>query len=198
MKPITTLTSIKTTQKREKEKVAVRRSKMRQCTSELDRTAQLSRLTQRQVRQVERVSRKKAREDIQEVSMSDFFIYPSSEVRRTVYREWHKETMKRFEWMEAELQHPSAEFVAMEKGPFGEGAERMAYRFYEVGSDMKTIVGRPRVRVAKESRLVLDEDVNGAGDEHARKTFVRVFCRAQQLARRLADELAWHKKQKSD
>jgi len=68
----------------------------------------------------------------------------------------------------------------MNKKVFGEGAERYAFRFFEVGEDGKTVVGKPLV--AKESRLVLD-----GGEEH-RNRFVRTFCQTQQLARRIADE----------
>jgi len=55
----------------------------------------------------------------------------------------------------------------MSKGPFGEGAERFAFRFFEFAADQRTIVG-PAL-VAKESRLILDHD--GVGDEQARKKF---------------------------
>ena len=59
----------------------------------------------------------------------------------------------------------------------------MAYRFFELAYDGKSIVGKHMV--AKESRLILDEDM---ADESARKRFVRTFCSTQQLARRLAKE----------
>jgi hypothetical protein len=78
------------------------------------------------------------------------------------------------------MQHPLTKFVAINKKVFGEGAERYAFRFFEVGEDGKTVVGKPLV--AKESRLVLD-----GGEEH-RNRFVRTFCQTQQLARRIADE----------
>jgi hypothetical protein len=78
------------------------------------------------------------------------------------------------------MQHPSAQYVALNKKAFGEGAERYAFRFFEVGEDGKTVVGKPLV--AKESRLVLD------GGERGRDRFVQNFCRTQQLARRIADE----------
>lgn len=90
--------------------------------------------------------------------------------------------MKSFE--PASLQHPDAMFVAIAKSCFGEGKERLAFRFFELASDARTIVGKPMV--AKESRLLLDEDK--AADEAARKKFVRTFCSTQQLSGRLADE----------
>jgi hypothetical protein len=140
-------------------------------------------LKQRQVRQVDRVSKKKAQESIHEVSNEDFYIYKRSQVHRTVYQEWSEGNKGYAGYIPARLQDSHAQYVAFEKGPFGEGAERMAYRFYEVAADKRTIVGKPLV--AKESRLILEEEHS---DEHARKKFVRVFCKTQQLAKRLAEE----------
>ena len=74
----------------------------------------------------------------------------------------------------------------MSKGPFGEGAERFAYRFYEVAEDGKTIVGRPLV--AKESRMVLETE-DGMIENEARKQFVRKFIMTQQIARRFGSQV---------
>jgi hypothetical protein len=77
--------------------------------------------------------------------------------------------------------------VAFCKEPFGEGAERFAFRFFELAADAKTIVGLPLV--AKESRLVYEqESEEDTGNEKARHKFSRTFCSTQQLARRLATE----------
>jgi hypothetical protein len=78
------------------------------------------------------------------------------------------------------MQNPMTEFVALNKKAFGEGAERYAFRFFEVGEDGTTVIGKPLV--AKESRLVLE------GGERNREMFVRTFCETQQLARRIANE----------
>jgi len=84
------------------------------------------------------------------------------------------------DYKHAPLQDPSAQYVAISKAIFGEGAERFAYRFYEIAADAQTIVGSPLV--AKESRHVLEH-----GGEN-RKDFVKQFCRTQQSARRIAEE----------
>jgi Alpha-kinase family. len=115
------------------------------------------------------------------VSPEEYWLYPLNSVIRRIYKEWHDENRKRkYSYDVAPMQHPMAKFVAMNKKVFGEGAERYAFRFFEVGEDGKTVVGKPLV--AKESRLVLD-----GGEEH-RDRFVRTFCQTQQLARRIADE----------
>jgi Mg-chelatase subunit ChlD len=137
---------------------------------------------QRKVRAVARESRTKASEHMSVVSSEDFYIYRAAQVKRTVYREWLDNGVWRKCFEETPLQHPDAKFVAFSKGPFGEGAERFAYRFFELAADGKTIVGPPMV--AKESRMVLEE--GRIGDEMARKQFVRTFCFTQQFARRLA------------
>lgn len=137
---------------------------------------------QRNVRNVLRESRKKAHDEVVSfVDSEDYWMYPANSVVRRIYREWHNEDRKRGHSYDiAPMQHPSACSVALNKRAFGEGAERYAFRFFEVGEDGKTVVGSPLV--AKESRLVLD------GDEGSREKFVNIFCETQQLARRIADE----------
>ena len=142
-------------------------------------------LKQRKVREYSRESRKKASEKITTVSSDDFDLYSANLVKRRVYTEWFDDDKKKHSaFEETPLQHPDAQYVAMSKGAFGEGAERFAFRFFEVAADRETIVGPPLV--AKESRLILEEA--GTGDELARKKFVRTFISTQQLARRFATE----------
>ena len=136
------------------------------------------------VKAVHRESKKKASLPIKYVAENDFWIYSRDKVVRRVYKEWFEGRYdKHTSYEKAQLQHPEAKFVAFAKGPFGEGAERVAYRFFELASDGRTIVGKPLV--AKESRLILE---HGASDEGARKRFTRTCCKTQQLARRLANE----------
>jgi hypothetical protein len=139
-------------------------------------------LKQHNIREVIRESRRKAHEEVvTSVSSEEYNLYPLEKVQRHVYREWRDENRKRqHSYDVAPMQHSMAKFVAINKKVFGEGAERYAFRFFEVGEDGKTVVGKPLV--AKESRLVLD-----GGEEH-RDRFVRTFCQTQQLARRIADE----------
>ena len=137
---------------------------------------------QQKVKEVKRESRIKANKEITSVSDEDFYIYDKQDVKRTVYSEWYKNKQRKFGFEEAPLQDPSAKFVAMAEAAFGEGGERLAYRFYEVDSDRSTIVGKPLV--AKESRFIVDGDDN----ESARRKFVQTFCKTQQLAGRIAEE----------
>lgn len=140
-------------------------------------------LKQHSVRSVLRESRRKARQPISVVSSEDFYLYNPQRVKRLVYKEWYEDRKVKHTFEETTLQHQMASCVAFSKGPFGEGAERFAYRFFELKDDMRTIVGPPLV--AKESRLVLETDTS---DERQRWEFVKKFCHTQQLARRLADE----------
>jgi Mg-chelatase subunit ChlD len=142
-----------------------------------------STMKQRKVRNVLRESRKKAGQTIEKVSNADFWIYSELKSRRSVYKESTEGTVRKKWYETTPLQHPNAKFVAFAKGPFGEGAERYAFRLYELASDASTIVGQPLV--AKESRLILD---SGGSDEQARKKFVKTFCSTQQLAGRLAEK----------
>ena len=143
----------------------------------------LGTLKQRKVRDVVRESKSKASEHLTEIN-DDFWVYSIDEVKRKIYKERvDSYGTKEVYYETVPLQHPDARFVAMSKGPFGEGAERFAHRFYEVAADEKTIVGR--ALVAKESRMVLDT-VNDETEIEARKQFVRTFIETQQIARRLA------------
>ena len=143
----------------------------------------LKTMKQKKVRDVLRESRRKANEEVVSfVTPEDYWLYPIRDVTRRIYREFRDENGKLCHsydiapMMQGDMTH----FVALNKKTFGEGAERFAFRFYEVGQDGKTVVGQPHV--AKESRLVLE------GGEEVREKFVRTFCRTQQLARRIASE----------
>jgi Alpha-kinase family len=153
-------------------------------TSQTEMT-DLGSLKQRKVRNVSRESRSKASLALTTVSDDDFFFYSAKRATRKVYCEaLRKNGKKDVFYKVVPLQHPNAKYVAFAKGPFGEGAERFAYRFFEVAADGKTILGIPLV--AKESRMVLEE--MGVADEKARKEFVRTFCTTQQLARGMAEK----------
>ena len=140
----------------------------------------LGSLKQHRIRDVARESRTKANQEIAHVNLDEFWLYPIAKVRRLHYQEWFVDRQKYYRWEDADLESIHTKYVAMNKKAFGEGAERFAYRFYEVAEDRKTILGQPMV--AKESRLVLE------GGEKERDKFVRTFVQTQQLARRLAEE----------
>jgi Alpha-kinase family len=127
------------------------------------------------------------------VSNQDFWIYTLTQTKRRVFVESNVDGNWKHSFELAPLQHEQARAVAMCKKPFGEGAERFAYRFFELASDRKTIVGSPMV--AKESRFLLDGDENGVGEEMARKQYVRLFCKTQQMAANIAT--AFNKKMDS-
>jgi Alpha-kinase family len=153
-------------------------------TSTQTEMTDLDTLKQRKVRRVSRESKTKASEASREVSDDDFWIYPRNRVVRLVYKEWLEGRERNREFSDAPLQADGASYVALSKCSFGEGAERNAFRFYEVATDRKTIVGK--ALVAKESRMILASEKSA--DEKARWVFVKTFCSTQQLARRLADE----------
>jgi Alpha-kinase family len=140
---------------------------------------------QRKIRAVLREAKSQAAQEIVTVNPTDFEIIPASKVQRTVYREWLAERRRYSEFELMPLQNKDAAYVAVCKKPFGEGGERFAYRFFEVGADGETIVGKPLV--AKESKFVLEyEDRNDRST--ARSRFVKEFCKGQQLALRLSEE----------
>lgn len=88
----------------------------------------------------------------------------------------------RGEFEDVHLQHPEAQFVAVKKTVLGEGAERYAFQFYEVGTNGRTIVGKPLI--AKESCYIRDHH---EGELDCLR-FVKKFCIAQQLTGRIAQE----------
>jgi hypothetical protein len=84
------------------------------------------------------------------------------------------------------LLHPDARGVAFKRLAFGEGQERFAHRFFEIGADGETVVGIPLV--AKESKFVDDiEHQSGNVDWIARDQFVERFCRIQSKAQSVAE-----------
>jgi Alpha-kinase family/von Willebrand factor type A domain len=140
-------------------------------------------------KEVTRESRRVANRPLHRISTSEFRICPRHRVLRTVYRELRDANSARvthYEFAPAELQnHPAAHFVGIAKSAFGEGAERLAYRFYEIGRDGSSIVGKPLV--AKENRLEIQSSEK-AKVVAAQQRHVRLFCTTQQLARKLAVE----------
>ena len=142
----------------------------------------LATLKQQCVKSVTRESKRKATHNISIVGEEDFFIYGKPNVQRQVYKEWYEDKKRRHCFEETSLQNSNAHFVAMHEHPFGEGSERFAYRFFEVGADRKSVTGI--AMVAKESRFILD----GKDTESARQRFVKIFCETQQLAGRIATE----------
>ena len=144
-------------------------------TSQTEMT-DLGTMKQRKIRNVVRESKSKASEVLTEINNDDFWLYGIEDVKRKVYKETEDDNGKKIKhyYETVPLLHPDARYVAMSTGPFGEGAERFAYRFYEVAEDCKTIVGRPLV--AKESRMVLDTE-GGVTENDARREFVQLLSK---------------------
>ena len=140
-------------------------------------------MRQQAIREVLRESRRLAAIPISEVSEAEFFLYPLDNVTRTVYSEIIVDGRRSKTFETVSMINPDTRYVAFCKEVFGEGAERFAYRFYELAADRKTILGKPLV--AKESRLVLDTEYT---DTRARELFVKTFCETQQLARRIGEK----------
>jgi hypothetical protein len=84
----------------------------------------------------------------------------------------------------AKLQHPEAFGVAIKKRAFGEGQERLAFQFFEIAEDGRTVVGAPMV--SKESRYIDDSSDGVLGDWKARDKFAKRFCKMQHKARTAA------------
>jgi Alpha-kinase family len=137
----------------------------------------------RLVRNVYRESKTKASIPITKVSHDEFWIYNFKDIERKIYVEHKVDNVWHHTYEPTTLQHRGAAGVAMAKAAFGEGVERFAFRFYELASDLKTIVGSPMV--AKESRFIMDaNNMDEANDERIR--YVRTFCNIQQKAARIA------------
>ena len=96
---------------------------------------------------------------------------------RTVERLVWRDSKEDGYWKRVPFIHPKACGVAYPETIFGEGAERMVWKFREVDASGK-FVGREMV--AKQSRFI--EDVR-SDDLY---TFHRTFCETQKMAQRLA------------
>ena len=86
----------------------------------------------------------------------------------------------------AALKNSSAKGVALKRLAFGEGQERLAFQFFEIGEDGQSVVGKPLV--AKESRFLDDFDLGHERlDWEARDKFAARFCKIQSQAKSIAE-----------
>lgn len=130
-----------------------------------------------------------------EVVDETFKIYMNDKVERYNYQYLDVEESEKSEvvkrsskrsFIPAKLLHPDARGVAFKRLAFGEGQERFAHQFFEIGADGRTVVGIPLV--AKESKFVDDiEHQGGDVDWLARDEFVERFCRIQNKSQRIAE-----------
>lgn len=139
---------------------------------------------QRTVREIFREPMSKALVPIAKINPTDFSLYDVESVSRVEYREWKDGRKLKMKKMEVPLQNPCARYVAMCKRPFGEGAERFTFRFYELASDRRTILGSPLV--SKETRYVLSGE--SKNEHQTRGRYINTFCKTQQLVGRLGKE----------
>ena len=79
-------------------------------------------------------------------------------------------------WTQINFKHSAAIGFDMERNPFGKGAERLAYMFYEIGRDNRR---KGNAMVAKETKFV-------NYNEDRKVKFHETFCRTQQKANELA------------
>ena len=125
----------------------------------------------RQMRIVRRENKKMIPLLTEEVNEQDFFIFGRKDVTRM--------ELVNDIFEDRPLHHPAAQGVAIRKLAFGEGAERLAYQFFEVAADGKTVVGEPLV--AKDSRYSFKQE-DGADPVVPMNKFCRRFCRIQRQA----------------
>ncbi|GFH44195.1 hypothetical protein CTEN210_00669 [Chaetoceros tenuissimus] len=90
--------------------------------------------------------------------------------------------MGEYPWRQVSFLNPSAKFFEMEDHPFGKGAERLAYRFYEATIENGQWKRLGKVRVAKESRKIQKDD------EGSKVKFHFHFCKVQSAAKDFAIE----------
>jgi hypothetical protein len=109
------------------------------------------------------------------VTSKDFGIHMLPNVKRRVYDHFSQTHFR-----EVPLQHNDARGIAIRKKAFGEGSERFAFQFFEVGADGSSVVGE--AMVAKTTRFV-DQDKNFS------KRFSMLQYHAQLLAEQFNSKL---------
>jgi hypothetical protein len=130
--------------------------------------------SQRTVREVRRESLRAAASGEIGEDMQDWAIYRRDAVKS---RLGISTTWNRGDWVDAERFHPLASGVMINECIFGEGAQRVVYRFHEL--DAMGRVLKPAL-VAKQARFVDDFDQQNAHKFH--KSFLLTQGRAAELA----------------
>uniref|UniRef100_A0A7S3V8N3 Alpha-type protein kinase domain-containing protein n=1 Tax=Chaetoceros debilis TaxID=122233 RepID=A0A7S3V8N3_9STRA len=109
-----------------------------------------------------------------EVVDDTFDIYMNEDVERDEYKDG--------KFVKVDLRDADAKGVALKQLAFGEGQERLAFQFFELGDDGSTVVGE--ALVAKESRFIESEtDTLGRSNNWlSRDKFVKRFCKLHATA----------------
>lgn len=89
----------------------------------------------------------------------------------------YKDSNEDWPWVEVDFKNGSSVGFDMEKNPFGKGAERLAYMFYEIGRDKRR---QGNALVAKET-IYVDRDQDRQVKFH--ETFCRTQWKSQQFAK---------------
>lgn len=121
-----------------------------------------------------------------QVSMRDNFAneWPSKRFVTNVERYHYDPELASYPWEKGDFQNKGASGFEIEDNPFGKGAERLAYRFYEISwqqeqRQWKRVGG---LMVAKESNKIQ------TSDETQKEKFHETFCKVQLKAYKLAGE----------
>jgi hypothetical protein len=93
---------------------------------------------------------------------------------------WLYDSNLSYPWRAVSFINNDAAAFEMEKDPFGKGAERLAYMFYEIKHNSRGWERVGKAMVAKESRYIEDEE--------SKETFHTDFCRVQKKASDLAKQ----------
>jgi len=100
----------------------------------------------------------------------------------TEVKRYHYDPSLDYPWRLGDFRNATASGFDIEDNPFGKGAERLAYRFYEVRNDGGEFTRVGGVMVAKESKKIQNND------ETRKESFHLHFCKVQHKASELAHE----------
>ncbi|KAL7539511.1 hypothetical protein ACHAXR_009359, partial [Thalassiosira sp. AJA248-18] len=116
----------------------------------------------------------------EEKELRGFYLVPLFRKETKGVSRWLYDPRTSYPWRQVNFFNHSSAGFDIELHPFGKGAERLAYQFYEIKRKPKGVgwgqVGK--VMVAKESRFVEDEE--------SKESFHTDFCRVQHKAKELA------------
>lgn len=93
-----------------------------------------------------------------------------------------KHKMRKYPWRWVQFVNKATKCFEKEDHPFGKGAERLAYRFYEVTKENGQWKRLGKFRVAKESKKVQNDD------KGSKEKFHFHFCKVQYTANDFANE----------
>lgn len=107
---------------------------------------------------------------------------PSTKFTEGIKRFKYDPNMGVYPWRQVPFLNASTKYFEMEDNPFGIGAERLAYRFYEATIENGQWKRVGKFRVAKESRKIQKDD------EGSKEKFHFHFCKVQCAANDFAND----------